>query len=93
MGSAQLHNLLLYNTVMTAFMPPSHHITHKWEGIDVNTSRHMTPVIKKKHHLTALNLEQLTDGVLFKLTRSINRVMERNEMPFRLELNLDVAAR
>lgn len=48
---------------------------------------------KKKHLLTVLNLEQLTDGMLLKLTRSINRVMERNEMPFRLELNLDVAAR
>lgn len=48
---------------------------------------------RKQHHLTVLNLELLTDGVLFKLTRSIKRVMERAEMPFRLELNLDVAAR
>lgn len=48
---------------------------------------------RKQHHLTVLNLELLTDGVLFKLTRSIKRVMERAGMPFRLELNLDVAAR
>lgn len=36
--------------------------------------------------LSLWNLYQLTDGMLFKLTWSINHVMDHNETPFRLEL-------
>lgn len=36
--------------------------------------------------LSLWNLYQLTDGMLFKLTWSINHVMDHDETPFRLEL-------
>lgn len=86
---------------MTALTPPSHRITYKlgthwcqrvW-ACDASLLQKKKTKKRKQHHLIVLNLESLTDGVLFKWTRSIKRVMERAEMPFRLELNLDVAAR
>lgn len=63
------------------------HVTHTGDsGCKKKISALWHFLIPEALHCSLWELYQLTDGMQFKLTWSINHVMDHNETPFRLEL-------